>query len=255
MPSCPPSIGSLTPLDGWLASALTMNVRGTRPPFGGWDMFPVAMKQQSRVRRPSDVESREITQIVRRGGRSDKVNREVATGAGGPGADGWQHGAGDRLTVFDVGGSGARGKAIRTALARRRQCHARRSDEGTVRLSRRTSRHMYRPDQPDAFVSAGWTQGVGSRDVKYPSGLESTGRTLPRHRREVEEAALRADAGAFRGCPRCSLRARETPQGNGYIRGSLADKFDAAADDGVITSARRQRAHINVRDLGNDAVH
>jgi len=42
---------------------------------------------------------------------------------------------------------------------------------------------------------------------------------------------------------------------NGYVKGSLADRIDVAASDGVITEARRKRAHDDVRVLGNDVLH
>jgi hypothetical protein len=45
---------------------------------------------------------------------------------------------------------------------------------------------------------------------------------------------------------------------NGYKKGglrSLNDQIDAAVTDGVITEARRQRAHEDVRVLGNDVLH
>jgi hypothetical protein len=42
---------------------------------------------------------------------------------------------------------------------------------------------------------------------------------------------------------------------NGYVKGSLADRIDAAAADNVITAARARRAHEDVRVLGNEVVH
>jgi hypothetical protein len=42
---------------------------------------------------------------------------------------------------------------------------------------------------------------------------------------------------------------------DGYTKGNLRDKIDAAADDGVITQARKQKAHDEVRVLGNDVLH
>ena len=44
---------------------------------------------------------------------------------------------------------------------------------------------------------------------------------------------------------------------NGYAKGTLYDRIEAAANDGVITSARRQRAHekAEFRTLGNDVLH
>jgi hypothetical protein len=45
------------------------------------------------------------------------------------------------------------------------------------------------------------------------------------------------------------------PVGNKRKSKSLMHRIDAAADDGVITQARRQRAHDNIRVLGNDVLH
>jgi hypothetical protein len=42
---------------------------------------------------------------------------------------------------------------------------------------------------------------------------------------------------------------------NGYTKGSLQTKIDDAAADGVITAARKQRAHDDIRVLGNEVVH
>lgn len=75
-------------------------------------------------------------------------------------------------------------------------------------------------------------------------------------RKEVEEAAVCADAGAYRGASALLRSALEkTLKANGYEEANLKQKINAAAADGVITSARRERAHANVRDLGNDIVH
>jgi hypothetical protein len=47
----------------------------------------------------------------------------------------------------------------------------------------------------------------------------------------------------------------KTLRSNGYIKGNLADRIDEAAADGAITAARSQRAHDNIRVLGNDVLH
>jgi hypothetical protein len=39
------------------------------------------------------------------------------------------------------------------------------------------------------------------------------------------------------------------------MKGSLEGKIDEAASDGVITEARRKRAHDDIRVLGNDVLH
>jgi hypothetical protein len=42
---------------------------------------------------------------------------------------------------------------------------------------------------------------------------------------------------------------------NGYASGNLKSKIEAACDDGVITASRKQKAHDDVRVLGNDILH
>ena len=73
---------------------------------------------------------------------------------------------------------------------------------------------------------------------------------------EYREAEVCASAGAWRAASallRSSLE--KTLSANGYTGGSLAARIDTAAGDGVITAARRQRAHDDVRVLGNDVLH
>ncbi|MDP9262769.1 MAG: DUF4145 domain-containing protein [Acidobacteriota bacterium] len=61
--------------------------------------------------------------------------------------------------------------------------------------------------------------------------------------------ALRAASALFRSTLEKALKA------NGYRNGVLAQKINEAAADGVITAARRQLAHDNIRVLGNDVLH
>lgn len=68
----------------------------------------------------------------------------------------------------------------------------------------------------------------------------------------LDANCLRAAAGMFRSVLDKTLRA------NGYKdkKGTtLEQQIDAAADDGVITQARKRRAHDEVRVLGNDVLH
>lgn len=77
--------------------------------------------------------------------------------------------------------------------------------------------------------------------------------------REAEACAAsganRAASALFRSVLEKTLRA------NGYVKGTdptltdLKKRINAAAADGVITDARRQRAHDNIRVLGNDVLH
>ena len=47
----------------------------------------------------------------------------------------------------------------------------------------------------------------------------------------------------------------ENAKAEWHSKGSLKDKTDEAAVDGVITAARKNRAHQEVRVLGNDILH
>ena len=67
--------------------------------------------------------------------------------------------------------------------------------------------------------------------------------------------ANRAASALFRSVLEKALKA------NGYTKGTdpslkdLQKRIDAAASDGVITDARRKRAHVDIRSLGNDVLH
>jgi hypothetical protein len=68
----------------------------------------------------------------------------------------------------------------------------------------------------------------------------------------LDSGAIRAAAGMFRSVLDKTLRA------NGYKEkkgATLEQQIDAAADDGVITQARKRRAHEEIRVLGNDVLH
>lgn len=73
---------------------------------------------------------------------------------------------------------------------------------------------------------------------------------------EFREAELCASIRAWRAASALLRSALEkTLVENGYARGSLKDRIDEAAKDGVITAARQKRAHDDVRVLGNDVLH
>ncbi len=73
---------------------------------------------------------------------------------------------------------------------------------------------------------------------------------------EFREAELCASFGAWRAASAMLRSALEkTLNENGYKKGVLRDKVDKAADDGIITEARRKRAHGDIRVLGNDVLH
>lgn len=73
---------------------------------------------------------------------------------------------------------------------------------------------------------------------------------------EYREAELCASTGALRaGSALLRSTLEKLLRANGYEKGSLKDRIDEAANEGIITEALKQRAHDNVRDLGNDVLH
>lgn len=74
--------------------------------------------------------------------------------------------------------------------------------------------------------------------------------------KEVKEAELCASVEAWRAASALLRSALEkTLKVNGYVADGLEKKIEEAASDGVITSARRQKAHDDIRVLGNEVVH
>ena len=74
--------------------------------------------------------------------------------------------------------------------------------------------------------------------------------------REFREAEQCEGHGAYRGAS-ALLRStlEKTLKANGYTKGSLEDKIDEAAADGIITGPHRNKAHDDIRALGNEVVH
>jgi hypothetical protein len=79
---------------------------------------------------------------------------------------------------------------------------------------------------------------------------------------EFREAELCASFGANRAASALFRSVLEkTLKANGYTKESdpslrdLQKRIDAAAADGVITDARRKKAHEDIRSLGNDVLH
>lgn len=73
---------------------------------------------------------------------------------------------------------------------------------------------------------------------------------------EFREAELCISVEAWRGASALLRSTLEKTLGeNGYLDGSLHDKIDNAAEDGVITAARKRKAHDDIRVLGNEVVH
>jgi hypothetical protein len=89
--------------------------------------------------------------------------------------------------------------------------------------------------KPSALLPTGVPQGI----VKEFREAETC----------IEAEAWRGAAGLLRSALEKTLRA------NGYNEQNLYRKIEAAGTDGVITSARRQRAQDLVRTLGNDVLH
>jgi hypothetical protein len=93
----------------------------------------------------------------------------------------------------------------------------------------------------------------------HPRALISTKlpATVPEGvQKEFREAELCMSVEAWRAASallRSSLE--KTLKINGYTKGSLQQKIDEAASDGVITAARKQKAHDDIRVLGNEVVH
>jgi Domain of unknown function (DUF4145) len=74
--------------------------------------------------------------------------------------------------------------------------------------------------------------------------------------KEYREAELCASVEAWRAASALLRSTLEKAlKANGYTKGVLQQKIDDAAADGVITSARRQKAHDDIRVLGNEVVH
>ena len=73
---------------------------------------------------------------------------------------------------------------------------------------------------------------------------------------EFREAELCASFGAWRASSALFRSTLEKAlKENGYITGTLQKRIDEAADDGVITEARKKRAHEDIRVSGNDVLH
>jgi hypothetical protein len=73
---------------------------------------------------------------------------------------------------------------------------------------------------------------------------------------EFREAELCGSVQAWRAASALLRSALEkTLKANGFNTGSLENKIDQAAADGVITEARSKRAHEDIRVLGNDVLH
>jgi hypothetical protein len=101
--------------------------------------------------------------------------------------------------------------------------------------------------------------GEGVLEDFYPTTVETAPLPVgipPGIVAEYREAELCASVRAWRAAS-ALLRSvlEKVLRGNGYTKGSLADRIDQAAADRVITAARQRRAHEDIRVLGNDILH
>lgn len=101
--------------------------------------------------------------------------------------------------------------------------------------------------------------GPGVLESFFPRSLASS--PLPNGipegiTKEYREAELCASVEAYRAASALIRSTLEkTLKENGYSDGSLQKKIDNASEDGVITAARKQKAHEDIRVLGNEVVH
>ncbi len=93
----------------------------------------------------------------------------------------------------------------------------------------------------------------------YPVGIEKA--KIPNNvpneiLSELREAELCASIKAWRaGSAMLRSVLEKVLTKNGYNKGNLKDKINAANEDGIITDSRARRAHNEVRVLGNDVLH
>ena len=73
---------------------------------------------------------------------------------------------------------------------------------------------------------------------------------------EFREAEACVNVGAWRaGSALLRSTLEKLLKSNGYTGDTLASRIEAAGADGVITESRKQRAHDDIRVLGNDILH
>jgi len=114
-----------------------------------------------------------------------------------------------------------------------------------------------RPGVAKLHVGNNYKQGV--LESFWPSSITSA--KLPDNapkqiEKELREAESCMSVEAWRGAAALLRSALEkTLIENGYDQRNLYQKIEAAGNDGIITSARRQRAQDLIRTLGNDVLH
>jgi len=114
-----------------------------------------------------------------------------------------------------------------------------------------------RPGVAKLHVGNNYNQGV--LESFWPSSIPVA--QLPENipeqiEKELREAESCMSVEAWRGAAALLRSALEkTLIENGYDERNLYQKIEAAGTDGIITSARRQRAQDLIRTLGNDVLH
>ncbi len=107
----------------------------------------------------------------------------------------------------------------------------------------------------------GYGQGYGNGDLEWFWPRATVSDKLPTATppgivAEFDEAQVCMSAGAWRaGAALLRSTLEKTLIANGYVDGKLFQKIKAAADDGVITASRAERAQELIRTLGNDVLH
>jgi len=91
---------------------------------------------------------------------------------------------------------------------------------------------------------------VSVESARLPTGIPDG---IVKEYREAELCAAQSAWRASSGLLRSTLE--KTLKENGYTKGSLASKIDDACSDGIITDARKKKAHDDIRVLGNDVLH
>jgi hypothetical protein len=71
----------------------------------------------------------------------------------------------------------------------------------------------------------------------------------------TESRVFKSGSGSRPAKSWCEEPLRETLIENGYPKGTLKNRIDEAAKDGVITAARQKRAHDDVGVWGNHVLH
>jgi len=114
-----------------------------------------------------------------------------------------------------------------------------------------------RPGVAKMHVDSDYRQGM--LELFWPSSITSA--ELPDNapkqiEKELREAESCMSVEAWRGAAALLRSALEkTLIENGYDEKNLYEKIEAAGNNGLITSARRQRAQDLIRTLGNDVLH